>query len=134
MRKIKTKMYVKRWITWEKAQKKKESIGGLGGYFENGMRGQKNYFDILNPEFQPYAEALRREIIKNKIIITGQEHQNGKHVPLFSDGTVGTFTYRSWGDLMAAIWSEELDTDFCYMDFYMFSMFKEKRDKITELS
>ena len=40
-------------------------------------------------------------------------------MPLFSDGKVATFSFRGWGDLMAAIWSEAEDKDYGYMDFYM---------------
>jgi hypothetical protein len=32
---------------------------------------------------------------------------------------VATFSYRGWGDIMAAIWSEEENKDYNYMDFYM---------------
>jgi hypothetical protein len=51
--------------------------------------------------------------------MTGQEHQYNSGVPVFSDGKVATYTYRGWGDLMAAIWATEEDKDYHYMDFYM---------------
>ena len=48
------------------------------------------------------------------------EHQNDDHgVPKSDDDTVGLFSFRSWGDLMAAIWSEEEDKDYDYLNFYM---------------
>lgn len=40
--------------------------------------------------------------------------------PVFSDGTTALFSYRAWGDIMAAIWSEHDGKDYGYMDFYMF--------------
>lgn len=110
---------VVRWISSEEAEKYESSIGGLGGFFDNGMRGQKDYFNKLKPDRKEYAEALRKEIIKNNIRIKGSEHDNGDEgTPLFSDNTVGSFSWRAWGDLMAAIWSEQEDKDYCYMDFY----------------
>ena len=40
--------------------------------------------------------------------------------PVFDDGTVGSFSFRAWGDLMAAIWNTEENTNkYSYMDFYM---------------
>lgn len=37
--------------------------------------------------------------------------------PVFSDGTVSRMSFRAWGDFMAAVWSEEEDKDYCYVDF-----------------
>ena len=50
----------------------------------------------------------------------GDWHQNDpKGVPVFNDGTVAMFSFRAWGDLMAALWAEHEDCDYSYMDFYM---------------
>ncbi len=38
---------------------------------------------------------------------------------MFNDGTAGMFSFRAWGDLMAAIWAEHENRDYGYMDFYM---------------
>jgi hypothetical protein len=37
---------------------------------------------------------------------------------MFSDGSVATFSLRGWGDLLAAVYSERDNKDYCYMDFY----------------
>lgn len=110
-----------RWISNEEAESKQRSIGGMGGYFDKGMRGQKDYFDDINPECKDHYAALRKNIIENKIRITGEIHDSDSDdaVPLFSDDTVAQFSWRGWGDLMAAIWSEEENKDYTYMDFYM---------------
>lgn len=108
------------WISYSEAEDLESSIGGLGGFFMDGMRGNKDYFDALHEHVKPYAEAIRTSVIKYDVRHTGEDHQGGPDgVPLFSDGTVGTFSWRAWGDLMAAIWSEEEDKDYCYMNFYM---------------
>ncbi len=65
-----------------------------------------------------YIEALRKKIIADNIKCAGDIHQD-KMVPLFNDNTVGLFSWRAWGDLMAAIWSEEENKDYCYLQFYM---------------
>jgi len=85
------------------------------------------YLETINPKddlyIEPkyplvdYIEVIRKEVLKHKLRWTGAEHQ-AIGIPKFSDGTVGVFSYRAWGDLMAAIWSEEEDKDYSYMDFY----------------
>ena len=96
------------------------SIGGLGGWFNwesKGMRW-KDYIESRSKEVVPYAEAIRESVLRYGFKFGGDDHQN-YYIPLFEDGTIGCFGYRSWGDLMAAIWSEEEDKDYSYMDFYM---------------
>lgn len=95
------------------------SIGGMGGWFERGMRW-KDYIESIVDGKKAYAEALRDSILQNNIRYTGSDHQNQDDgVPLFSDGTIGAFSFRAWGDLMAAIWSTEDGMDYSYMDYYM---------------
>jgi len=72
----------------------------------------------LNYTLQEYAEAFRKEILSIGLWVGGDWHQHQGGVPLFSDGTVGSWSYRAWGDIMAAIWSEYYDKDYNYMDFY----------------
>lgn len=103
------------WLSYDEAHKKTESIGGSGGFFAEGMRWQ-DYIDELKPEQIPYAEAIRRAVVKNNIRDTGPWHQQ-QGVPLFNDETVGTFTFRAWGDIMAAIWSTEENKDYSYNSY-----------------
>lgn len=111
------------WISCETAEEYNDApCGGMGGWFNWNGKGQrwKDYIDVWNEISIPYLEAIRRAVLKNKIRITGDLHQyNSDGVPLFNDGTVATFSFRGWGDLMAAIWSEAEDKDYNYMDFYM---------------
>lgn len=116
-------MKVKKWISCDEADGNYEvSIGGLGGWFGRDEVGQRweDFLMALNEDEVPYYEALREEIVKKKIRISGSDHEwSDDGVPLFDDNTVGLFSFRSWGDLMAAVWSEEEDRDYSYMDFYM---------------
>ncbi len=107
------------WINYEEAKDLTESVGGLGGFFENGMRW-KDYIEVFPKNFIPYLEAIRDSVIENKLRYTGEFHQYGDTgVPVFSDNTCASMSYRAWADLMAAIWSEHEDKDYNYMDFYM---------------
>jgi len=109
---------VSEWISYKKSDGKKESIGGLGGFFDYGMRWG-DYLDAIPELERPYAEAIRRSVLKNELKFNGSEHQYSEvGMPLFTDDTVGSFSMRAWGDLMVAIWSEEEKKDYCYMDFY----------------
>lgn len=109
------------FITYGEAEEKEENgLGGMGGWFSDGHRWE-DYIDGYNDEGKQLLEELRRAIIKNGIRCTGDQHQHSgyRSVPLWSDGKVDTYSYRAWGDLMAAIWSTEDDKDYSYMDFYM---------------
>jgi len=110
---------VEKMISSKEADKYDLSLGGMGGFFKRGMRWQ-DYIDSFMPKAHPYAEAFRKYVVENKIREGGDWHQySPAGTPLFSDKTVGVFSYRAWGDIMAAIWSEEEDADYSYMDFYM---------------
>lgn len=113
-------MKVIKWISDNESYGKDVSVGALGGFFELGMRGQKDYFNDSTKESKPYVEAIRESVLEKGLKLTGEDHQSSiEGVPLFEDGTIGSFSWRAWGDLMAAIWSEEEDKDYSYMDFYM---------------
>jgi len=112
------------WICDDDAGQRAVAIGGWGGWFgygeprENAHQRWKDYVEDLRPECIPYAEALREACVKHNIRITGVQHQNDSNgVPVFSDGKIGSFSLRAWGDLMAAIWSEAENKDYNYMDF-----------------
>ncbi len=113
--------YIIKFINYSEVQNKEDiGIGGLGGFFEDGMRW-KDYLEIFTDEGKILVEHLRDKIIENNIRCTGYEHQNSAYnsVPLFSNGKVATYSFRAWGDLMAAVWSENDNKDYNYMTFYM---------------
>ena len=107
------------WISYDETTGKQENgLGGLGGWFAAGHRWE-DYLNYFLPVAHPFLEVLRSEIIKRNLKCTGAQHQtNPEAVPVWGDGTVSIYSYRAWGDLMAAIWSTEDDKDYSYMDFY----------------
>lgn len=114
-------MRVISFITYEESENFEEiGVGGMGGFFQNGMRWE-NYIDRFNDEGKMIVEAIREAIVANNIRCTGETHQHSDYnsVPLFENNKVATYSYRGWGDLMAAIWSTEEDENYNYMDFYM---------------
>ena len=87
-----------------------------------------DYLEPLTDKGKEYAEALRAEILRLKLKKDGNWHQySGEGVPIFSDGTVATFSYRAWGDLLAAVWSEEENKDYAYPDFAYYADQQEER-------
>jgi hypothetical protein len=110
------------WTDREGAANRPRSIGGLGGWFnfkETGQRWRDFIAHLRDPD-RPYAEGLRTSILWNYIRHGGDWHQHSlEGTPVFSDETVGLFSYRAWGDLVAAVWSEEENRDYTYIDFYM---------------
>lgn len=118
-------MKVSKWISYDEAEKKTPVIDFMGGFFDDGMRWQ-DYVDNYDPKYIPYFEALKADIVEKKLKQGGDWHQNYEEgVPEFEDGAVAMFSYRAWGDLLAAIWSSEESKDYCYMDFYMDRMLKK---------
>ncbi len=112
-------MKVIKWISYDEASKHEHSIGGMGGWFKEGHRWN-DLAEGLDDKHKAYYEALRASIIENKIKGGGDWHQDdAEGVPLFEDNTVGTFSYRAWGDLLAAVWSTEENRDSHYMEFYI---------------
>lgn len=114
---------VEKFITYKEAAKLEAegrgTIGGLGGFFEDGMRW-KDYVEMFYPKGKEYADALRRYIVKNNIKRGGDWHQSeAEGAPLFTDGNVACFSFRAWGDILAAIWATEENRDYSYMSFYM---------------
>lgn len=119
-------MKVAEWISYDDAEDKTESIGWLGGWFgtdaNHGWDVEHRWADYLEaftPDVHPYLEAVKESVLATDHFITGRQHQNDDDgVPLFEDGTVGTFSYRAWGDLMAAIATVKDDKHHDYMEFY----------------
>lgn len=90
-----------------------------GGIVKSGDRWI-NYINRFEEWQKPYIEAIRLDIINRNIKITGVEHQNNSDgTPKFNNGKYGLFTFRAWGDLMAATWAEYENSNYSYLDFYM---------------
>lgn len=111
-------MTVTRWMSYDDAKEVEHAFRQKGGFFQKGMRWHDYLLEC--PEFPEYSEALRQAILDRQLKQGGDWHQNNEEgVPVFSDGRVATFTYRAWGDLMAAIWATEENKDYWCMDFFM---------------
>lgn len=94
-------------------------VGGWGGGIQAGDRWN-NYIIDIDKRYVAHHEALRRAIIVLGLRRGGDWHQNAPNgVPVFDDGAVGTFSFRAWGDLLAAVWAEFDGRDYSYMNFYM---------------
>lgn len=111
-------MKVIKWVSYEEAEEMPQSIGGSGGWFGHGMRWD-DFISAWQDGAVPYFEALRKEVVEKEIRYNGDQHQHSEEgCPVFDDGTAATFTFRGWGDFMAAAWSEHENVDYSYMDFY----------------
>lgn len=123
---IPNEIKVIKWISYDKAMEllnmsilQDNHIGGLGGWFQRGNRW-KDYKKAFKKYAHPYQEALRKSIIERNLRYCGNDHEELEDgVPVFSDFTVATYSYRAWGDLMAAVWSTQENKDYSYIDFYM---------------
>ena len=94
-------------------------IGGWGGDMTKDMRWA-DYLEMTDPMWRGHFEALRQAILARGLRRGGDWHQHAVDgVPVFDDGTLATFSFRAWGDLMAAVWSEVDGRGYGYMDFYM---------------
>ena len=109
-----------RVVSWDRndASSDAEELNWWGGFFDRGMRW-KDYLQEFDDDIHPYLEAARDSAVKNKVKVTGAEHQSEEVTPVFSDGRCFSLTFRAWGDFMAAVWSEAENQDRHYMDFYM---------------
>jgi len=103
-------MKVEKWVDYGDAPESDElRLGWTGGWFNFKEKGQrwKDYIDTFKPEAVPYLEAVRADILEHGKRFSGDAHQHqGGGVPVFTDGKCICLTFRAWGDLMAAIWSE----------------------------
>ena len=109
---------VVKWIDYDDAGDHEDSrIGGLGGWFGHSHTWA-DYLNMFEPGAIPYLLAMQAAVTRDGIREGGDWHQDCG-VPLFDDGTVATYSYRAWGDLLAAIWSEHDGVSYSYMNFYM---------------
>jgi len=105
------------------------SLGRMGGWFNGHLIHKKDEKGIPNHTWQDYltnlqddktreyAIALKEFILEHNIKECAPWHQS-VGVPLFEDNTYATFSYRAWGDLMAAIYTTE-EEPLTYMAYYM---------------
>ena len=108
------------WVSYASVEQKTlTDIGGWGG-FMTGTDRWEDYVANGDERYRPHVEALRSAVITRGLRRGGDWHQSAADgVPVFDDGAVGTFSFRAWGDLLAAIWSGEDGRGYGYMDFYM---------------
>ena len=113
------KLTVVEWVNEESLDKDAEcSVGGLGGWVDGETWDE--YIACFTDGARPYLEAIREAVVRDGLRVTGEDHQHRDYTPVFSDGTYGGFSYRAWGDMMAAIWNtEEPGAGHSYMTFYM---------------
>ena len=105
------------WISYKAAQ---HHVVDIGAWPSGGTDPE------MEPRLRPYHDALHRAVVARQLRRGGDWHQEAKDgIPVFDDGAIGTFTWRSWGSLMAAIWSAEDHRTYTYMDFYMDVTVKE---------
>ena len=93
-------------------------VGSWGGFMTEADRWNDHIANI-EPKFVAHHEALRRAINAKGLRRGGDWHQRASDgVLVFGDGAIGTFSFRAWGDLMAATWVEEDRRGYGYMHFY----------------
>lgn len=115
---------VESWANYDDVEVRKlpQSCGGMGGWVQE-RNSWNEYLERIPEGQKKYMEALKDEILEKDLHFTGEQHQHGDGIPIFSDNTQGSFSYRAWGDLMAAIWNSYRCVDQCdrkgYMDYYM---------------
>lgn len=109
------KIQVINWIEWDEVYSEYKVIGGMGGCVRGHQWDELMVF--IDKAERPYYEALGAAIVKLDITEGGFWHQ-AVGVPVFNDATVGMFSMRAWGDVMAAAWNSQLATRrFTYCDF-----------------
>lgn len=121
-----TRIFVKEWTKMPDIEKLSDLSTGMdimftqsGGVVKPGDRWI-NYIDQFEDWKKPYIEAIRLDIINRNLKITGREHQlSSDGTPRFNNGKYGIFSFRAWGDLMAATWAEHENKNYSYLDFYI---------------
>lgn len=106
-------------------------IGDWGGTMTEAMRWADFVAD-LDPAHVAHYEALRQAIVARGLRRGGDWHQNAPDgVPVFDDGAIASFSFRAWGDLMAAVWSGVDGRGYGYMDFYVDSCVEKAGLKLS---
>jgi hypothetical protein len=107
------KMKIVNWLNDVEALKFK-NIYLSGKNFQYGQRW-KEYITQFVPDCQKRLEILRQYIIENNIRKLTKEFKDTN--PLFDDNVCVRCSFRAWGDLLAATWSEEENKDYMYTLF-----------------
>lgn len=88
---------------------------------------QKEYRELDDPNPQETYMNLCEEIRKHGYKFDGPYHQTGKMgTPVLEGDLYMTFSYRSWGGVMADAWSCVDKVDYSYMDFYMMDHYSDE--------
>lgn len=128
------KIRVVRWLTEDELTDEicgdeDNNIGVMGGWFGRDKKQRwSDYIGVWVVDARPYIEALREEILRIGLKRGGDWHDKFG-TPLFNDGKIGGFSWRGWGDLLAAVWSEAENKHYEYMDFYMDCGVSDKHPK-----
>lgn len=114
------KIEIQAWVAFKDLDKYPQNKAGhLGGW----VKGENfdEYLERYDESVHKYLIAIKEYVIAHQSYSTGEEHQYSSNgIPLFTDGTISAFSWRGWGDLMAAIKNSDTGTqDYQYMDFYM---------------
>lgn len=106
------------WIEYDKEELFDRCIRTTGGWVDGHKWDE--YISSWPDEAKPYLEAIRADVLAKGLRLTGEQHQYSDcGMPKFPDNTVAAFSFRAWGDLMAAIWNtEEGVSKYSYIDFY----------------
>lgn len=95
-----------------KEQPQTQYISVLGGDTRN--LSWEEYLDEIKDDYKPHILLLKKTIQENGLIgYTGKDAE--QYTFKFSDGIDISFTWRGWGDLMAAI----VDKREGYIAYYM---------------
>jgi ASC-1-like (ASCH) protein len=72
----------------------------------------------IRDEVSPSArQAIIEEIRKYGYLFGGDVHEELS--PVFNDGTMASYSWRGWGDVMAEAWKMKNDSGYAYMNCYM---------------
>ena len=91
--------------------------------------------NVEGPALTEIVQLIGNEVIKYGYAFSGQDHQFASTgVPVFSDGTCLRASMRTWGQIMAAIYSAVDGVDLSYMDFYVDSYKEPCLPEYTDIS
>ena len=90
-----------------------------GGFFSFGMRW-RDYYTRVPIQHRARVEAIRVYVASHGLRLTGRDYERRVAVPVFVDGSIGFFTPHGYADLMAAVWSDQDDRDYSYINYLHF--------------